>query len=126
MQLKPRHLVLLAIILLIFAYDIYRSHQRKQQEAHDLQQTNSVAATAWTAYDHAASLRDASEDQFQTAFTSLRNATEGPTADQNAQALTDVRTCKTWLVFYRNPQWRDNAKKHVDGCVQYHRDTAAH
>ena len=123
MKLQPRHFVLLAVILALFGWNIFRAHQRHQQELKSFQQSNSAAASAWSAYDHASALRDAPDDQFQPAFTALRSATEGDVADQNAQALTAVRSCKTWLVFYRNPQWRSNARKHVDGCTKFHLDT---
>jgi hypothetical protein len=122
MQLRPRHYVLLAVIIGLFVFNIVR-HRRDQKAA--LRETNALATPAWTAFDKAAGLRDAPDADFQPAFTALRSATEGPTTDAPdiAQALTDVRACKTWLVFYRNPQWRSNAKKHVNGCTQFHRDT---
>ena len=122
MQLRPRHYILLAVIIGLFVFNIVR-HRRDQKAA--LRETNALATPAWSAFDKAAALRDAPDDDFQPAFTALRAATEGPANDvpDVAQALTDVRACKTWLVFYRNPQWRSNAKKHVNGCTQFHRDT---
>lgn len=122
MQLRPRHYVLLTVIIGLFIFNIVR-HRRDQKAA--LRETNALSTPAWTAFDKAAALRDAPDADFQPAFTALRSATEGPTTDAPdiAQALTDVRACKTWLVFYRNPQWRSNAKKHVNGCTQFHRDT---
>ncbi len=127
MQLRPRHYVLLAVVIGLFVFNIVRSHNRKKAELAALQQTNVLAGPAWAAFDKAAALRDAPDAEFQPAFTALRSATEGPSteAPDVAQALTDVRACKTWLVFYRTPNWRANSKKHVDGCAQYHRDTVA-
>jgi len=125
MQLRPRHYVLLAVVIGLFVFNIVRSHNRKKAEQAALQQTNALAGPAWAAFDKAAGLKDAPDADFQPAFTALRNATEGPSTESSDMvlALTDVRACKTWLVFYRTPSWRANAKKHVDGCAQYHRDT---
>jgi len=127
MALRPRHYVLLAVVIGLFVFNIVRSHNRKRAEQAALQQTNTLAAPAWAAFDTAAGLKDAPDAEFQPAFTALRNATEGPSTEASDMvlALTDVRACKTWLVFYRTPNWRANAKKHVDGCSQYHRDTVA-
>jgi hypothetical protein len=127
MPLRPRHFVLLAILIGVFVFNIVQRNHRKKVELAELRQVNSLAAPAWDAFDKAAGLRDAPDAQFQPAFTALRNATEGPGTDAAdiVQAQTDVRACKTWLVFYRTPSWRSNAKKHVDGCSQYHRDTIA-
>ena len=122
MQLRPRHFILLAVVIGLFVYNII--HHRHQQRA-ALQQTNTLADPAWSAFDKAAALRDAPDATFQPAFATLRTATEGPatTAPDIEQALSPVRACKTWLYFYRTPQWRDNATKHINGCTKYHRDT---
>ena len=125
MPIRPRHYILLAAVLGLFIFNIVRYHRQKQANLAALQQTGTLSTPAWSAFDKAAALRDAPDPAFQTAFAGLRAATEGPNTDAPdiAQALTDVRACKTWLVFYRNPQWRANAQKHVNGCAQYHRDT---
>ncbi len=127
MQLRPRHYILLVVVISLFVYNVikHRHDERARQAA--LQSTNSLAAPAWAAYDKTAALRDAPEAQFQPAFTDLRSATEGPDAQQpdKAQALTDVIACKTWLLFYRTPSWRHNAQKNVNGYIKFHRDTVA-
>jgi hypothetical protein len=119
MQLRPRHFILFAVIIALFAYNVVRYHHQHQATT---PQTTATAAPAWSVFDKAAALRDAPDADFQPAFTTLRTATEAPDASPN-DGLTDVRACKTWLVFYRNPQWRPNATKHINGCLKYHRDT---
>jgi hypothetical protein len=125
MQLRPRHYVLLAIVIGLFIYNIVQYRRKKDARLAALRQTNALAVPAWAAFDKAAALRDAPSSQFQPAFDALRAATEGPSTDAPdvAQALIDVRACKTWLLFYRNPAWQSNARKHVNGCTQYHQDT---
>jgi len=125
MSLRPRHYVLLAVVIGLFIYNVVK-HRRDQRAAAPPTQ-NVLTAPAWAAYDKAAALRDAPDDQFKPAFEALRQATESPDAQQpdKAQALTDAINCKTWLYFYRNPSWKASATKHVNGCVQFHRDTIA-
>lgn len=129
MQLRPRHFILLAVVLGLFVFNIIRNRQRQHELLREQQQTQTqttgATAAAWSAFDQAAALRDAPDEKFQPAFTALRSATEGATPGQDPLALRDVRACKTWLVFYRNPEWRANSKKHIDGCTKYHRDTDA-
>ncbi len=129
MQLRPRHFVLLAVVIGLFVFNIVRHRRQQHQLLLEQQQTQSTAtgalAVAWSVYDHAASLRDAPDAQFQAAFAALRSATEADIPNQTPLALSDIRACKTWLYFYRNPEWRANATKHINGCTKYHRDTTA-
>jgi type II secretory pathway pseudopilin PulG len=117
--MRPRHYILLAILLALLAFNLIRYRQRKQQQQ-AIAALQAVRTTpAWTAYDAAANLRDAPDAQFQPAFTALRAATETPAPEAN------ITACKTWLLFYRQPAWRDKARPHVNGCTQFHTDTTA-
>jgi hypothetical protein len=126
MQLRPRHYILLAVVIALFVYNIIK-HRHDEHARLAAIQANPLAAPAWAAYDKAAALRDAPDDQFNPAFTALRTATEGPgtEAPDMAQALIDVVHCKIWLNIYRTPDWRSKAQKHIDGCTKFHRDTVA-
>jgi hypothetical protein len=127
MQLRPRHLILLVVIIGLFVFNVVKHRLDQHARLAAMQPQNSLTAPAWATYDKAAALRDAPDDQFKPAFDALRAVTEGPDAQQSdkSQAFTDLVNCKTWLYFYRNPSWKPNATKHVNGCVQYHRDTIA-
>jgi hypothetical protein len=125
MRLRPRHYILLAVVIGLFIFNVIK--HRRDTKAAQAPTQNALTAPAWAAYDKAAALKDAPDDQFKPAFEALRAVTEGPDAQQpdKAQAFTDVVNCKTWLYFYRTPSWRPNAIKHINGCVQFHRDTVA-
>jgi hypothetical protein len=124
MQLRPRHYILLAVVVGIFVFNVIK-HRHDNQLRTSVAAPDPIAAPAWAAYDKAAALRDAPDVQFQPAFTALRAATEGQNADavSSSQSMADVIHCKIWLNFYRNPTWQPNARKHVLGCAQFHRDT---
>jgi hypothetical protein len=123
MQLRPRHFILLAVVIGLFVFNIVK-HRRDNQARNIAPVSSPTTAAAWAAYDHAAGLRDAPDAQFQPAFNDLRTATEGPDSSNaaTAQAFAEVIHCKIWLNFYRNPTWQPNARKHVLGCTQFHRD----
>ena len=57
MQLRPRHYVLLAVVIGLFVFNVVRSHNRKKAEQAALQQTNALAGPAWAAFDKAAGLK---------------------------------------------------------------------
>jgi hypothetical protein len=123
MQLRPRHFVLLAIVIGLFVFNIIQYRRRHNAELRS-EQPNAVTVAAWSAFDHAAALRDAPDGQFLPAFNALRSATEGDATTPYGDAFAQVRACKTWLLFYRQPQWQANARKHVDDCAANHRDLA--
>jgi hypothetical protein len=140
MRLHPRHYVLFAVIVAIFVYNMVR-HRRDQQNTVS---TTTVPAPivainsprlntpAWAAFDHAASLRDATADEFEPALKDLNQLL--PLDPNQADGhLTDIKGCITWLEFYRqgmaqtrtDPQMKARSVHHVDNCVKYHLDTSA-
>ena len=133
MSLKPRHFVLIAIIVALFAFNIWRNRHRVtpgEGPAAVVTTTHPVAvqSPAWTAFDAAAALRAADATQFDPAlqaFDTQLNATHDATA-------IDLKGCRTWLVFYRqginhpsaDTSWKDRSDRHLNGCVKFHLDTA--
>jgi hypothetical protein len=133
MSLKPRHFVLIAIIIGIFIFNLYRNRKAKlpTDGTAPIVTTHSAPAQTptWTAFDHAATLRDANPTDFDPAMQSLQQeltTASGPT-------LSDIKGCLTWLEFYRqghlhpstDPKWKDRSERHLNGCVKYHLDTTA-
>jgi hypothetical protein len=131
MQLRPRHFILLAVVIGLFVFNVVR-HRHAQQPT-TFTRTQPVVITArpnfpvWTAFDHAATLRDAPEPQFQPAFQNLQQQIAA------APAQPGISGCVTWLEFYRqgilhparDPQWKSRSEHHLDGCIQHHADTSA-
>jgi hypothetical protein len=131
-SLKPRHFVLLAVVLALFAFNIIRNRRAKMPTdgpAPMVTTTNHIPAQtpAWSSFDHAAGLRDAPEDQFGTALAAL----DAQMADTHDATVADIRGCRTWLVFFRqgvnhpskDTAWKDRSNRHLDGCVKFHLDT---
>jgi hypothetical protein len=127
MRLRPRHFVLLAIVLGVFIFNIVRN--RHKQPVAIVAPAPIVlpprsTSSAWTAFDHAATLRDAPDPQFQPAFQALQQQIAA------APAQPGMEGCLTWLEFYRqgvlhparDPQWRSRSQNHLDACVRYHAD----
>ena len=126
MQLRPRHFVLLALVIGLFVINILR-HRRRPPVTYappaPVVAGPRSTAPAWTAFDHAATLRDAPDAQFQPALENLQQQS----SDAAPQGLAG---CMTWLEFYRqgvlhparDPQWKARSEHHLDGCVQYHAD----
>jgi hypothetical protein len=128
MRFRPRHYILIAIILALGVYNFVRSHR--------VERTQSIAvykapagplpeSAAWQAFDSAAGLRDAPDTQFQPALSALKQQIQTASGDQKA----DLNGCQTWLLFYRqnmhaaaNDTWRQRSTQHLDKCVLYHRD----
>jgi len=143
MRLRPRHFVLLAIVVGLFVYNIVQGRIRQRDLLRQQRQAQAaLAAGAWSAFDRAAALRDAPDAQYLPAYDALRQATEdnaapSSTAPSNtttsqAAALAPVRGCKTWLMFYRqpapayatpHPTMHDRAAAHVATCMAAHRDS---
>jgi hypothetical protein len=133
MQLRPRHLVLIAVILALFAFNFVRNRRAKMPidgTAPVISTTHAVPAQTptWTAFDHAAGLRDAPNDQFDPALKTL----DDELAATHDNTAADIKGCRTWLAFYRqgvnhpsnDTQWKDRSSRHLDGCVKFHLDTS--
>src|ERR1700744_6201205 len=104
MRFRPRHYVLIVIILGLGAFNLWRSHHAQQQ------------SPAWTAYDAAANLRDAPGPQFEPALKSLNQAIDNTNAtavppQASASELTDLHGCQTWLLFYRQEHLYPTTKR---------------
>jgi hypothetical protein len=141
MQLRPRHFILLAIIVGLFIFNIYR-HRRTQQPtfsqpAAPVLLTPSTYAdpavnNAWIDYEHAAALRDAPATQFAPVldiFDKAQAAIHTTTANSANDPTIDLENCKVWLLSYRSgtitgPNAHSQASQHVDRCVRLHRDAA--
>ena len=128
MQLRPRHFVLFALVIGLFLINIFRNRRKAPVISPTPAPVVSMprsTAPAWTAFDHAASLRDAPDAQFQPALQSLQQQI----ANVSPQGLEG---CLTWLEFYRqgvlhparDPQWKARSDRHLNGCVQYHADVS--
>ncbi|HEV2579068.1 MAG TPA: hypothetical protein VGU25_17820 [Acidobacteriaceae bacterium] len=132
MRFRPRHYVLIAIILVLGVYNFMRMHRASQRVA----APTTVAVSngpvpqspAWQAFDKAAGLRDAADDQFQPALSALKQQID--TASEKEKA--DLDGCQTWLLFYRQnahasarDAWRERSTQHLDNCARYHRDLSS-
>lgn len=129
MRFRPRHYVLIAIVLALGIYNIVRSRRGVHEVRNITVSPSSVGpvpqSSAWQAFDHAASLRDADDDQFHPALQQLKQQIDSASAHQKP----DLGGCRTWLLFYRqnmhapaNDSWRQRSTQHLDNCVRYHRD----
>jgi len=132
MRFRPRHYILIAIILGLGVYNLIRMHRAPQRVMAPT--NNSVAvgpipqSPAWQAFDNAAALRDAGDDQFQPALSALNQQIEIASAQQKP----DLDGCHTWLLFYRQnahaaaqDTWRQRSTQHLDSCVSQHRDLSS-
>jgi hypothetical protein len=138
MQLRPRHYILLAIVLGLFIYNIVR-HRRDSRLAisnapapvvvTDKPRSNTPA---WAAFDHASALRDDPDATFQPALKDL-NQLLPLDPNQTDGHIADIKGCLTWLDFYRqgmaqdhtDPKMKARAAHHLDTCAKYHLDTSA-
>jgi hypothetical protein len=135
MQLRPRHYILLVVILGIFAWRVVRDRRAKTAAtaaaAPIIVNTTTAPRAdtpAWTAFDHAAELRDATAAEFSPAVQTLR---ERILASKNDPITQNVQGCLTWLEFYRqsvdhpskDTAWKTRSQDHIDGCLKYHLDT---
>lgn len=132
MRFRPRHYILIAIIIALGVYNLVRMHRAPQRV---IAPTNVTIANgpvsqspAWQVFDKAASLRDAADDQFQPALAALRQQI----GTASAKEKPDLDGCQTWLLFYRQnahaaptDSWRRRSTLHLNNCVSYHRDLSS-
>lgn len=132
MSLKPRHFVLIAVIVALFAFNLWRNRHRVQPgegPAPVVTTTHPVPvqSPAWSAFDTAVGLRDAAAGTFDPSL----KAFDDQLAATHDATVADLKGCRTWLVFYRqgvnhpssDTQWKDRSERHLDGCTQFHLDT---
>ena len=133
MQLRPRHYVLIVIILGLGAFNLLRRHETLP--GHTAAPSARGISPVWAYYDRAASLRDAPDAQFQPAVDSLMQNIRGANGvaippQTSPGELADLRGCRTWLLFYRQSHagggaqanWLQRSREHVDSCVAHHHD----
>ncbi len=129
MRFRPRHYVLIAVILALGVYNFVRMHRASQRVVAPTDVTISSGpvpqSPAWQAFDKAASLRDAAGDQFEPALSALKQQIDASSEKQKP----DLDGCQTWLLFYRQNAhasaqdvWRQRSTQHLDNCARYHRD----
>lgn len=135
MRFQPRHYVLIVVIIGIFVFNMVRHHRREaalegsNHAASPVITTPPAQTPAWSAFDHAASLRDAPEATYAPASDALHTALA---AAPNDATTADIKGCITWLEAYRHGvtttagkgSWKDRSGRHIDGCVKYHLDTS--
>ena len=131
MRFRPRHYILIAIILALGVYNLIRVHRARQAQnvTVNVAPTGPISQTpAWQAFDNAASLRDASDTQFQPALQQLHHEIDIASAKEKP----DLDGCQTWLIFYRqnshaapNDTWRLRSTQHLNNCVSQHRDVSS-
>ncbi|MGA7155211.1 MAG: hypothetical protein WBY53_00090 [Acidobacteriaceae bacterium] len=138
MTLRPRHYILLAVILGLFVYRIilHREHENNLRSlstapAPVLTMNPRANTPAWAAYDTLAGDRDAPTSVYKPAFDDLQKLLpQDP--NQKDGHIEDIKGCLTWLEFYRqgaaqtNPDQSMHARaaRHIDDCVKYHQSTA--
>jgi hypothetical protein len=132
MRLRPRHYILIAVILALGVYNLIRMHRAPQRVIAPTNSSVSVGpvsqSPAWQAFDKAATLRDAGDDQFQPALQLLRRQM----GSASAKEKQDLEGCQTWLIFYRQnahagsqDTWRQRSTQHLNSCVSRHRDVSS-
>src|SRR5580692_10335631 len=130
MKLRPRHFVLIAIIIGLLIFQLYR-HRSTQpstfsQQAAPVLLTPSTYAdpavnNAWIDFEHAAALRDAPAAQFQPLidkFNAAQAAIHTTIANAANDPTIDLENCKVWLVSYRSgtltgPNAHTQASEHI-------------
>jgi hypothetical protein len=130
MRLRPRHYVLIAVIIGIGIFNIYRARKARAPQSVAVQTSaNAPSSPAWTAFDKAAALRDAPDAQFSPALQNLQQTVDAATT-ANDPTVSNVKGCQTWLMFYRqgvvhpsaDKSWKQRSSQHLDACVKNHQD----
>ena len=135
MRFRPRHYILIIIIVALGVFNIVRRHRALTPQPAASQPAISIthtvppeSAAAWNAFDKTAALRDAPNEQFQPAMQALLKQID---ATQPTSAAVDVKGCETWLMFYRqgvlhpssDTSWKTRSTQHLDTCVKAHQDS---
>ncbi len=108
MTLRPRHYVLLAIILGLFVYNIVR-HREYERNLRALSAASAPVVVArprlntpaWAAFDTLAGDRDAPPAIYTPAFQDLQKLIPLDPNQQDGH-IDDIKGCLTWLEFYRH------------------------
>lgn len=146
MHLRPRHYILIALILLLGVYNVMRLRRARHTAPDPIVRHTPVIAgprqesPAWTAFDQAAALRDAPDAQFSPALSAFHKQTSAGSGPNSSRDLNpapnpdpDLQGCTTWLQFYRQSilhpsrdlTWHNRSTEHLDSCVKYHRDLSS-
>ena len=133
MRFRPRHYVLIVIILALGVYNLMRMHRAPQRV---IAPTNSLRQR-WPGLTIArvAGLRQGRQPPRRwrrsvSARTPAASSSRSTSA--SAQEKQDLDGCQTWLLFYRqnahaSPQdaWRQRSTQHLNNCVSHHRDVSS-
>jgi hypothetical protein len=131
MRFRPRHYLLIVIILALGLWNLLgsrRAHRPPAPSAVTSTPSGPVPQSpAWQAFDHAATLRDAPDAQFQPTLDAFQHQLD---AVASGDARQDLNGCHTWLMFYRQgarhaaptDSWRQRSTTHLESCVSQHRD----
>jgi hypothetical protein len=131
-MIRPRHYLLIAFIIGLFIFNLWRRNHPAAitpKPTPVVTTAPPVQTPAWSAFDHAASLRDAGNDTFDPAMQALNQAI----ASATDPSVSDIKGCLTWLQFYRqgvnhpskDTTWKDRSSSHLNGCTKYHLDTTS-
>ncbi len=128
--MRPRHYVLIALLLGVFVFNMVRARHRNAvapMPANATVGTISETQFAWTQYEHAAALKDAPAAQYAMALQTFDNAFAHVPSTPGAHDRSDMETCRMWLQQYRSPStgsMHSMAPHHVDTCAHDHVDRA--
>jgi len=129
MRFRPRHYLLIAIILALGIYRMVQIHRARSVALPVAVEPSGPkpSSPSWTAFDKAAELRDAPDAQFKPALHDLVQTL----AASSDPTVSEVKGCETWLEFYRGgtmasssgPNARQRSTQHLDACTRLHHDT---
>ncbi|HEY4357110.1 MAG TPA: hypothetical protein VGN16_15280 [Acidobacteriaceae bacterium] len=129
MRFRPRHYLLIAVILALGIYRMVQIHRARTLVTPVAVEPSGPkpASPAWTAFDKAAALRDAPDTQFKPALQDLLQTL----AASKDETVSEVEGCETWLEFYRGgtmtssggPSAKQRSTQHLDACTRLHHDT---
>lgn len=134
--MKPRRIILLAVLVALIVYRAWHYDHARRRSVEFVPapaMMNSPAMRVWPYFDRLAALRDAPDAQFQPALAALRSAAAAvpePNLKANADVLSNISGCTTWLLFYRHAilskppdmGWKQRSEPHVNSCVREHVD----